>query len=76
MAALVCGISALATGFLFLTLLVAVVGNVLASFALQDIGASGGRLGGRSLALWGIACGVAAIVIWGTVGIVVAVREA
>lgn len=66
-AALACGVAGLVTGFAIVTLLVAVVANVLGSYALQEIAADPG-LEGRGRAVGGIWCGVAAIVLWGAVG--------
>jgi hypothetical protein len=54
-------------------LLLATLGNVYASLALQEIDASGGRLGGRGLAVAGIACATAALVLWVMVFIIVAI---
>lgn len=62
--AMVLGIIGLVSGFAVVTLLCAVAANVLGSIALHEIDESGGRLGGRSQAIAGIACASAALVVW------------
>ncbi|MCC6829724.1 MAG: DUF4190 domain-containing protein [Thermoleophilia bacterium] len=71
-AAMVLGIVGLASGFTGVTLLCAVAANVLGSLALQDIAASGGRLGGRGKAVAGMWCAVSALVAWITLFAVLA----
>jgi hypothetical protein len=66
----VLGVGALVTGFTIVTLLAAVVGIVLSSLAAQDMAADP-SLRGRGLATAGLWCGVAALIVWLAVGVVV-----
>ncbi len=75
-AAMVLGITGLALGFTGVALLCAVAANVLASLALHEIDTSEGRLGGRGRAVAGIACAVAALVVWITLFAVLAATGA
>jgi len=72
-AAMVLGICGLVLGWLFLPLICCVLAIVFGSIALQDIGAQGGRLGGRGQAVAGLVLGIIGLAGWALVILVVAV---
>lgn len=72
--AMALGILSVVTGFLVIPLICAVMANVLASQAIQEIDATPG-LGGRGQAVAGIACATGAMVLWGSVAIVAIIVE-